>query len=79
MSICNYVYMDNRDLLISFGRNLCAERNRAGLSQEGLGEKVAINGKQIGKIERGVANPKLTTIVAILEALNVNFDDLLRK
>ncbi len=71
--------MNEKELLILFGRNLCAERNRSNLSQEGLGELINISSNQIGKIERGVANPKLTTIVAILDALDVEFNDLLRK
>ena len=71
--------MQEEDILATFGRNLCAERNRSKLSQEGLGEIINISSNQIGKIERGVANPKLTTVIAILEALNVDFNDLLRK
>ncbi|MCQ2753974.1 MAG: helix-turn-helix domain-containing protein [bacterium] len=68
--------MKEEDILIKFGHNLCAERNRAGLSQEGLGEKINLSSNQLGKIERGVANPKLTTIIAILKALNIDFNDL---
>ena len=59
-----------------FGRNLCAERNRLGLSQEGLGTIIGIEGTYIGRIERGEINPTLTTIVAILKALDLPFEAL---
>jgi len=59
-----------------FGRNLCAERNRLGLSQEGLGNKISMDGNYIGRIERAEVNPTLTTIIAILEALNLSFETL---
>ena len=62
--------------LENFGRNLRAERNRAGLSQDELGEKIGIDGRHISKIERGIVNTKYTTILAILESLNVSFDEL---
>lgn len=69
--------MDKNDVLITFGRNLRAERNRAGYSQDGLAEKIGIcAGKHIGKIERGETNPTLTTILAIMETLNIGFDKL---
>ncbi len=67
------------DVLKKIGRNICAERNRAGLSQEGLAEILGMNEKHLGKIERGQANPKITTILAIMDALQVEFVDLYRK
>lgn len=33
-------------------------------------------GEHIGNIERGETNPSLTTIVAVLQALNISFDKL---
>ncbi len=69
--------MEKDELLIQFGKNLRAERNRAGLSQDALAEKIGIcAGKHIGTIERGETNPTLTTIVAIMQALNLDFDKL---
>lgn len=78
MSICNDIDMKKDDILKEFGRNLRAERNRAGLSQDMLAEKMGIcAGKHIGTIERGETNPSLTTIVAILKALNLDFEKLM--
>jgi len=71
--------MDKENILKEFGKNLRAERNRAGLSQDGLAEKIGIcAGKHIGTIERGETNPTLTTIVAIMKVLEINFEDLFK-
>lgn len=69
--------MNKKDILKEFGRNLKAERNRAGLSQEKLAEKIGISyGQVIGTIERGEVNTSLTTIVEIMKALDITFDKL---
>jgi len=68
---------NEKDILKIFGRNLRAERNRLGLSQDGLAELMGIcAGKHIGNIERGITNPKLTTIISILKVLNIKFEKL---
>ena len=69
--------MDKDKVLKEFGRNLRAERNRAGLSQDGLASKAGIcAGKHIGKIERGEANPSIYTVISIMKILNINFNQL---
>ena len=69
--------MDKKDILKTFGRNLRAERVRAGLSQEQLAEKVGLSyGQVIGTIERGEINTSLSVIVSIMKALNIDFDRL---
>ena len=68
---------DNTFILKEFGRNLRAERNRIGVSQEELAEKCKLSyGQIVGKIERGEVNTSLTTIVSLLNALNVDFEKL---
>ena len=67
---------NKKELLKQFGRNLCAERNRAGLSQYGLGELTSLEGSYIGRIERAEVNPTITTIIPILEVLNIPFEAL---
>ncbi len=59
-----------------FGRNLSAERNRQGLTQDELGNLASLDGTYIGRIERGEVNPTLTTIIPILEALKLPFETL---
>lgn len=69
--------MNKKEILKEFGRNLKAERNRAGLSQEQLAEKTGISyGQVIGTIERGETNTSLSIIVAIMNALDLNFEEL---
>ena len=68
---------DKNEILKEFGKNLRAERNRSGYSQEGLAEKIGLGfGQHIGKIERGETNTSLSVIVAIMNALDLDFDKL---
>lgn len=64
--------------ILEFGRNLRAERNRRGLSQNDLGNLIDKNGTYIGAIERDEVNPTLTTIIPILEALQIDFETLIK-
>lgn len=70
--------MNKKEILKEFGRNLKkAERNRVGLSQEQLAEKIGVSyGQVVGTIERGETNTSLSVIVAIMEALDLDFDTL---
>lgn len=69
--------MDKGDILKEFGKNSRAERNRAGLSQEQLAEKIGVSyGQVVGTIERGETNTSLSVIVAIMEALDLDFEKL---
>lgn len=69
--------MNKKEILKEFGRNLKAERNRAGLSQEQLAEKIGLSyGQVIGTIERGETNTSISVVIAIMNALNIDFEDL---
>ena len=69
--------MDKKEILKEFGRNLKAERNRAGLSQEQLAEKIGVSyGQVVGMIERGETNTSLSVIVGIMNALDLDFAKL---
>ena len=69
--------MDKKEILKEFGRNLKAERNRAGLSQEQLAEKIGVSyGQVVGMIERGETNTSLSVVVGIMNALDLDFDKL---
>ena len=72
--------MDKKAILKEFGRNLKAERNRAGLSQEQLAEMIGVSyGQVIGTIERGETNTSLSVIISILNALNLDFEVLFNR
>lgn len=66
--------MNEKEILMEIGRNICAERNRARLSQEALAEKISMNVRNLGRIERGESNAKITNIIAIMKALNIPFE-----
>ena len=70
------IFNNDKNIQKKFGRNLCAERNRKSLSQEGLGSLVNKEGSYISRIERGEINPTLTTIVDLLNALEISFESL---
>jgi len=46
------------------------------MTQEDLVEKTGFDIKQIGRIERGVSNPSISTIEAIATALGVEIKEL---
>ncbi len=69
--------MVKKEILKEFGRNLKAERNRAGLSQEQLAEKIGVSyGQVVGMIERGETNTSLSVIIGIMNALDLDFEKL---
>lgn len=68
--------MNKQDKLKLFGNNLRAERNRQNLSQEELGARAGIQLNHISRIENGQTDIKLSTLISLLEALNLKFEKL---
>ncbi len=66
----------NNESLVTFGANLCAERHRKKLSQEDLAAKAGLQMQQISKIENGKADFKFTTLLRLMKALDVKFEQL---
>jgi transcriptional regulator with XRE-family HTH domain len=62
--------------LNAFGRNLRRLRNEKGLSQEALEFDSGLSKNVVGNLERGEANPTLTTIKALAKALGVSPKEL---
>ena len=54
-----------------FARNLRAERERRGLSQEALGHVCGLHRTEISLLERAGRDPRLSTIVKVARALRV--------
>ena len=71
--------MEEKEVLYNFGCNIRAERSRLRLSLEDLAAKTSITAKHLGKIERGEANPRLTSVIEIMDALGVPFETLYSK
>ena len=62
--------------LVEFGKNLRIARAIKGYSLEKLAMIANLNPTHIAKIERAEMAPTLLTILALLEALNVDFNTL---
>lgn len=69
--------MPDPEILAAFGKRVRALRLRKKWTQEQLADKADLNLGQISRIERGVREVRLTTVVALVVALEVNPDDLL--
>lgn len=46
------------------------------LSQEALSDRTGLHRTEIGKVEQGVVEPRLTTLVILADALGVTLDEL---
>lgn len=76
MSIDYYINMQNEKINIQIGNNLRAERSRLNWSQDELAEKSGLQRQHISKIEKGKIDIRVSTLVMILKALNIKFDQL---
>jgi transcriptional regulator with XRE-family HTH domain len=63
---------------VAFGKRVRELRKERGWSQEELAEAAGMNWLQVGHIERGASDPKLSTIVKLAKALRIHPADLLR-
>lgn len=61
-----------------FGRNLFMARRRAGLAQGELARRVSMQQTDLSKLERGLRNPRLDTVVRLARGLEMPASDLLR-
>lgn len=51
-------------------------RNKKGLTQEQLSERMEINPKYLSSIERGNENPTLNTLIRLSESLDVDLSEI---
>jgi transcriptional regulator with XRE-family HTH domain len=56
---------------VAFGRRLRKLRAEHGLSQDQLAERAGMRSTVIGRLERGVREPRLTTILRVARGLGV--------
>lgn len=68
--------MQDKEILIKIGNNLRAERNRRNLSQEELAEMADLQRQHISKIENGQIDIRISTLIPILKALDIKFEQL---
>jgi transcriptional regulator with XRE-family HTH domain len=60
-----------------FAENLKRERKRLKLSQEALGFRCDLNTSEISRLERSERDPRLTTIIRLARALEIEPKELL--
>ena len=65
------------DVRERLAHNLLSQRERAGLSQERLGELCGLDRTEISLLERGKRFPRLDTLVRVSRALQLKPADLL--
>lgn len=69
--------MKNQSFIDAFGRHLRKLREEQDLSQEELANRANIAFSQIGRFERGIRSPTLSTLEALAKGLGVPPKDLL--
>lgn len=65
------------DVPLEFGAKMRRLRVAAGLSQEQLGLRCGMHLSAISRLERGLRDPQLTTIVRLAGALDVTPSELI--
>ncbi|HEX3578085.1 MAG TPA: helix-turn-helix transcriptional regulator [Thermoanaerobaculia bacterium] len=63
---------------IAFGKRLRQLREAKGWTLEELGEAAGMNELQVGHIERGASDPKLSTITKLAKAFGITASELLK-
>ena len=67
----------NEAYIQAFGKHLRKLREGKGLTQEELSNRSGLAFSQIGRFERGIRSPTLSTILSLSFGLNVHPKDLL--
>jgi len=70
--------MAEKTFLKTLGERIAILRKQKGFSQEEFAEKSGKMINTISNIERGLSDPKITTLFAFSKALNISIQDLLR-
>ena len=65
--------MNNSKFII--GKKIRKFRQRQGMTQHDLAEKIGVTEKQISKIETGIHYPKFENFVKILDALDISLKE----
>lgn len=70
------IHSRRSEALIAFGNHLRKIRESKKLSQEELAYRADVSQSQIYRIEKGLINTTLSTIVQIAESLDISLKDL---
>ncbi len=63
--------------VLKFGEKIFKLRNKHNMSQMDLGAAIGIDRENVRKYEKGLQEPRLTTIIKFKEVFKVDFDELL--
>jgi transcriptional regulator with XRE-family HTH domain len=66
----------NEKFLKEFGKNLQKLREARGLSTRQFAYEAEISHSSVGRLEAGLSNPTLTTLIKIADALEVDLNRL---
>ncbi len=69
--------LEKKPLNVCIGQRIQLARERAGLTQEQLAERIDRSAQFISTVERGVSGPSLETVILLSAALGVSCDYLL--
>lgn len=68
--------MRSKSIPRSLGEEIRDRRTQKRLSQEKLAQLAGIHTNVIGRLERGIGNPTLTTLISIAVKLNASLAEL---
>lgn len=69
-------YLNEKDFLVAFGKNLQKVRKAQGFTQAQLANDIDVEISQISRIERGIINTSVGNVNAISLALRVDIRQL---
>jgi transcriptional regulator with XRE-family HTH domain len=68
---------ESKSELVAFGRQLRMVRRERGISQDGLARETGVHPTAIGRFERGLRDPRMTSILRLARGLDVLPGELL--
>jgi transcriptional regulator with XRE-family HTH domain len=70
---------EKNPVALRFGEGLRQKRLQAELSQEELADRASLHRSEIGLLERGLREPRVSTVVKLANALSIPAAELLRE
>jgi len=63
---------------LKLAKNIVKLRKKAGMTSEELAKKAGLSRSSLNYIERGISDPRLSSLVGIAGALGKDFNEILR-
>lgn len=68
-----------KEQLIAFGKHVRALRTSKGLTGVQFSEKLGVDKQFLSRLELGQSDPRITTLIRLAQALDMQLSDLLKK